>query len=42
MAGWAAITKEQLGCMLEKELAGRYAVSRYTARNARNDVLGST
>jgi hypothetical protein len=36
-----SITKEQLGCMLEKELAGRYAVSRDTARKARNDLLGS-
>jgi hypothetical protein len=36
-----SITKEQLRCMLEKELAGRYAVSSDTARKARNDVLAS-
>jgi hypothetical protein len=37
-----SITKEQLGSMLEKELEERYAVSRDTARKARNDVLDST
>jgi hypothetical protein len=37
-----SITKEQLERMLEKELTGRYHVSRDTARKARNDVLRST
>jgi hypothetical protein len=34
------ITKEELRTMLEKQLEERYSVSRDTARNARNDVLG--
>jgi hypothetical protein len=37
-----SITKDELGCMLEKEMVARYAVCRDTARKARNDVLGST
>jgi hypothetical protein len=33
------LTREALGTKLEKELAGDYQVSRYTARRARNHVL---
>jgi len=36
------ITKEELRTMLEKQLEERYSVSRCTARNARNDVLGES